>query len=90
MSEPQMNAKIDQLSAEVMETVKSIMPLLKGKPPPVQGAVLADLLAMWLAGHWIPDDPEETREIRAQMLAQHMETVIALTEMNAKELGTDQ
>jgi transketolase len=74
----------------VTSIVERIKPLLFGKPPPVQGAVLADLLAMWLAAHWIPGDQEETKEARAQMLAQHMETVITLTEVNAKILGTDQ
>jgi hypothetical protein len=39
----------------VLETaqrlVGQIRPLLAGLPPEVQGAVLADLTAIWLAGH---------------------------------------
>lgn len=35
-----------------MRLAKQIYPLLAGRPPEVQGAVLADLLSMWLAGHY--------------------------------------
>jgi hypothetical protein len=73
---------------QIMELVKRISPLLKGKAPPVQGAVLADLLAMWLAGHWIPGDADETRAAREAVLANHIQVVRELMEENAKILGT--
>jgi hypothetical protein len=38
---------------------KQIQPLLKGHPPFVQSAVLADLLSLWLAGLWPPEAREE-------------------------------
>jgi len=41
--------EVDRLSA-------AMQPFLKGHHPAVQGAVLADLFAIWLAGH-----PEEDR-----------------------------
>jgi hypothetical protein len=38
-------------SAMVEMVVSSIGPLLHGLPPDIQGAALADLFAIWLAGH---------------------------------------
>ena len=36
-----------------------VAPLLKGRGPEVQSAVLADLTSMWLAGCWPPEAREE-------------------------------
>jgi hypothetical protein len=52
--------------------------------------VLAELLSLWLAGHWIPGEVEETREVREEMLGMHVEMVRKLVEVNAKILGTDE
>lgn len=54
--------------------------VLAGHPPEVQGAVLADLLATWLAGHNPPELREDLlrlhlRTVR-QMLAEHPVIVI--------------
>ena len=38
-----------------------VFPLLKGHPPEMQGCVLADLLAIWLAGHHVAGDEDATR-----------------------------
>lgn len=43
---------MDEAARESMRLAKQIYPLLAGRPPEVQGAVLADLLSMWLAGHY--------------------------------------
>jgi len=69
-------------SAEAL--VKKIMPLLKGKPPEVQGAALADLLAMWLAGHLDRSDPEgeKTALLREATLELHLMAVRALIPIN--------
>lgn len=72
----------------VAETVDSIKSHLKGKPPAVQGAVLADLLAMWLAGHFADGDPIGTRKLREEVLAMHCSMVRQLLTINAKLLGT--
>lgn len=74
---------------EVGATIARIAPLLKGKPPSVQGAVLADLLAMWLAGHGVEGNADETLKLRATLLAEHCRVVRELVEVNAKILGTD-
>lgn len=43
---------MDDAARESMRLAQSIYPMLAGQPPEVQGAVLADLLSMWLAGHY--------------------------------------
>jgi hypothetical protein len=69
---------------EAMTLVKKIRPLLAGKDPSVQGAVLADLLAMYLAGHVIRGDPEGTKSFREQALEVHIVGVKALIDINYK------
>jgi hypothetical protein len=73
---------------QVVPIVESIRPLLAGKPPELQGAVLADLLAIWLAGHHVADDEDATRTMRAELLAAHCRAVRQLTSINAKIIGT--
>ena len=65
-----------------------VFPLLKGHPPEMQGAVLADLLAIWLAGHHVAGDEDATRMMRAELLAMHCGQVRFLTSINAKMIGT--
>jgi hypothetical protein len=74
---------------DVARLVGRIAPLLASQPPELQGAVLADLLAIWLAGHVVEGLPEATRRLRAEILKLHLETVERLVEINAKRMGTD-
>ena len=67
---------------EVMELVRAIRPLLSGRAAEVQGATLADLLAMWLAGHVNANDPEDSDRIREQALQMHIEAVKGLIDIN--------
>jgi len=60
--------------------VNAISPLLRGFPPEIQGAVLADLVSMWLAGHMGPGAPE----LREELLAGHIELVRELIPVNEK------
>jgi hypothetical protein len=62
--------------------VECIRPLLSGQPAGVQGAVLADLLAIFLAGHR-SDTPAHTEQVREAALAFHIETVRKLIPVNA-------
>lgn len=73
---------------DVMPLVEIIKPLLAGWPPQIQGAVLADLLATWLAGHHISGDAELTRAMRAELLAEHCQLVWELVPLNAWISGT--
>jgi hypothetical protein len=60
---------------------------LAGKPAQVQGAVLADLLAMWLAGHVFRVSCDATRTLRQELLQMHLKTVRQLIPENAKAMG---
>jgi hypothetical protein len=71
-------------ATEVMALVQAISPLLVGRSHWVQGAVLADLLAMWLAGHIVRGDPRQTKKVREQMLKSHLIAVRALIDPNYK------
>ena len=46
---------------------QQIKPILAGAGAPIQGFVLAELLATWLAGH-TDDDPDKARRLRAGLL----------------------
>jgi hypothetical protein len=69
---------------EIAAIVERIKPLLAGQPPELQGVVLADCMAIWLAGHHVAGDAEATRKMRAELLAMHCSAVRELTEINAK------
>jgi hypothetical protein len=54
----------------------NLQPMLKGRDPAVQGAVLADLAAIWLAG-WPPAAREE-------LLDMHVQKIRELIDVNEK------
>jgi len=72
---------------DVKPLTNACMAVLDGAPREISGAVLADLLAMWLAGHVIIGDAEATSKLRARLLMQHVGAVLALTEVNAHIIG---
>jgi len=59
---------------------EAISPMLHGLGTDVQGAVLADLLAIWLAGIQGPD----AAKVRGELLEAHVELVRALIPVNEK------
>lgn len=61
---------------EVNQTVAAIRPLLAGRPPMVQAAILADLVAMHLAGF-------QDESLHAPLLAGLISTVRKLIPINA-------
>lgn len=67
---------------QAMAIVRAAQPLFEGKPATVQGTALADLLALWLAGHVIPGNPDATKRAREQVLEKHLVTVRALIDIN--------
>jgi hypothetical protein len=75
---------------DVIRLVKQIEPLLAGQPRQLQGAVLADLLAIWLAGHYVEGDQAATTELRAELLKHHLETVDRLVPVNEKMMGLNE
>jgi hypothetical protein len=58
---------LDDLIAQATEIVTSASPLFAGKPPEVQGAALAELLAIWVAQHYPSGD-----EMMERVLAHHI------------------
>ena len=71
-------------SDQVLLVADQIKPILAGQGSPIQSAILAELTAIWLAGHIIPDDPEETRRLRAELLDGHVRLIRQLIEANAE------
>jgi len=60
----------------IFETIERIKPLLAGKPPPIQGAVLAELLALWISHHYMVDaDGQEQQQMWEDLLQMHVEHV---------------
>jgi hypothetical protein len=57
-----------------------IQPLLAGHGPELQGAVIADLAAIWVGGHRC-SDPAEERQMHQDLLALHCEHVHELVAM---------
>jgi hypothetical protein len=67
----------------IAERIVAIAPLLHGLGP-AQGAVLADLVAMWLAGHMVPDSPGDPAAdgLRAELFEHWQDSVWQLVEVN--------
>jgi hypothetical protein len=75
------------MATEQVDKVKMltdrISPILHGHNPEIQGAVLAELLATWLAGHVVPGDRMQTILLRGRLFHEHMKMVRDLTKLNA-------
>jgi hypothetical protein len=67
---------------ESMKLTQKIRRMFEGKPPEMQGAILADLLACWIAGHVSPGDDEATESHRELILQIHLAAVRALIPLN--------
>jgi hypothetical protein len=63
-----------------------ISPILHGHDPEIQGAVLAEVLAKWLAGHVVPGDRVQTILLRGRLFREHMKIVRDLTKLNAMRI----
>jgi hypothetical protein len=72
------------MSEEVLVLADRIKPILANHRPEVQSAVLAELLSIWLAGHFIPGDENETQALREELLTNHCALVRELTKVNAE------
>lgn len=66
----------------VEQLVELIRPLLAGRAPGIQGAALADLTAIWVAGHIILGKRTETEAMRERLLMGHMDMVRELIRLN--------
>jgi hypothetical protein len=77
-----------RVTEDVVRLVERINPILAGQPSVIQGAALADLLAIWLAGHVYEGLPSTTATMREALLLAHVEHVRALVSVNARMMGT--
>lgn len=72
----------------VEELVERVRPLLAGVPPEIVGAALADLTAIWLAGHYVEGDAVKTDRVRGALMLEQWRAVRRLTAVNADMMGT--
>lgn len=72
-------SKIEELR-KIQATVEEISQLLAGRERGHQGAVLGDLVATFLAGHFVPGDRLATRIVREELLTMHIELVRQLVQ----------
>ena len=68
-----------------LELVEKIRPLLAGHPPQVQSGALADLVAMWLAGHQYRNNLDllDVVELRKVLFARWSKTMWELVPINS-------
>lgn len=69
---------------ETLQIAERIKPLLAGHPPEIQGAVLAELTSLWLAG------VQGAPELREALLTMHIGMVRKLTPINVALLAKRQ
>jgi hypothetical protein len=72
-------AQVRRFSRQADALTLRIQPLLAGHGPELQGAVLADLCAIWIAGHRC-SDPAQERQIHEELLALHEKFVRELVQ----------
>jgi hypothetical protein len=70
----------------IVALVERIRPLLAGRHPDIVGAALADLLATWLAGFRVPDNPKATTEFREHLLKMHIDCMRPLIAINERDI----
>jgi hypothetical protein len=66
--------------------VTEISPLLHGHEPTLVGAVLGDLTAMLIAGHFVAESKVETDKLREELLQRHIQLVRELIPINEKQI----
>jgi hypothetical protein len=48
--------RAEATAEQALQVARQIYDLLQGRGSRIQGAVLADLVSLWLAGHWDADE----------------------------------
>jgi hypothetical protein len=72
---------LEKTPAEVLRIAELVKPILAGREPEIQGAVLAELLSLWLAGHY-----QGGQRLIDNLLALHVEHVRKLIPENVRML----
>ena len=64
----------DAFVREVVDIVDEVRPLLAGKHPPIIGAALAQLTAMWISHHLVlTDSAEDQQKLWTELLDMHID-----------------
>jgi hemerythrin len=66
--------------------VDAVRPIIAGHDSTVQSAALADLLSMWLAGHFVEGDRKATDRLRRRLLRAHIALVRELLPANERQI----
>ena len=83
MDEVELDAQSTKEADQALRLIEKIKPILAGNTPPVASAVLADLLAQFLAGHQDPDgEGPHMDELRNQILDRWVTLVKELIPIN--------
>jgi hypothetical protein len=78
---------MDSRTQEVDDLCEEIRPLLAGREPEIIGAVLGDLVALWLVAHQAPaDEIEAYREGVLQAFIAMVRGLMPINEMMVREL----
>lgn len=84
----------DKDLAAIRDAVNELWPelqrILAGRPPQQQGAILADLTAIWIAGHVERGNPAGTIRLRNQLVLHQLDYIDQLIPINAKIMGTEE
>lgn len=74
---------------QVESTAEKIAPFLAGLSSHMQGAIIAELTATWLAGHVIVDSPHGSRALRECLFTAYIEAVRDLANLEVARRGGD-
>jgi hypothetical protein len=71
----------------ILQLSDKIARLFRGKDPATVSGTLANLTSIWLAGYVVPDDPDQTAQLRAEMLEHHLCLITELVHISARASG---
>lgn len=87
MSEPvNDDSRHVETATEIITLSELIGSLFIGRSSAVHGAVLTDLVAVWLARHVMPSNPPATAKLRNDLLNAHIQAVRRLVPVNAEAM----
>jgi hypothetical protein len=81
---------MEPIEEKISVLVERIRPILSNQEPTIQGAVVAELLSIWLAQMWVVGDAETTQKLRSEALRAFFELVGAMTDRKISTLRTEQ
>jgi hypothetical protein len=83
---------VDRIAVHAADLAEELAPFfdaLAGKGPQIQGAVLVQLIARFIAGHVVLESPAETAKIRKAQLDLLAVAAWHMVPIAAKEIGAE-